>query len=126
MSEVNKVVFAGVVLLDLTNDTVTEDVIIDGYTGHDAAGNKITGKLKIITVDDALDSSSTNPVQNKVITEALNAVAKSGVYVGSGEMPDGYNIQIDPNGDASIGFPTVEEVQAMINASLEVIENGSY
>ena len=26
----------------------------------------------------------------------------SGVYVGSGEMPDGYNVQIDPSGDASI------------------------
>lgn len=24
----------------------------------------------------------------------------SGVYVGSGDMPDGYNVQIDPNGDA--------------------------
>lgn len=24
---------------------------------------------------------------------------QSGVYVGSGEMPDGYNVQIDPNGD---------------------------
>jgi hypothetical protein len=25
----------------------------------------------------------------------------SGVYVGSGDMPDGYNVQIDPNGEAS-------------------------
>ena len=24
---------------------------------------------------------------------------QSGVYIGSGEMPDGYNVQIDPNGD---------------------------
>lgn len=29
----------------------------------------------------------------------------SGIYVGSGEMPDGYNVQIDPNGDAVI-IPT--------------------
>lgn len=72
MSEVNKVIFAGAVLLDLTSDTVTEDVIIDGYVGHDAAGNKITGKLKIITVDEALDANSTNPLQNKAIVSALN------------------------------------------------------
>lgn len=26
----------------------------------------------------------------------------SGVYIGSGDMPEGYNIQIDPNGEASI------------------------
>lgn len=31
----------------------------------------------------------------------------SGVYVGSGEMPDGYNVQIDPSGDAA---PFWEEV----------------
>lgn len=72
MSEVNKVVYAGVVLLDLTEDTINENVIIDGYTGHDKAGNIITGKLKIITVDEALDATSINPVQNKVIVSALN------------------------------------------------------
>lgn len=27
-------------------------------------------------------------------------IGVSGVYVGSGDMPDGYNVQIDPNGDA--------------------------
>lgn len=35
----------------------------------------------------------------------------SGVYVGSGEMPEGYNIQIDPNGDADDtpdNFPDIE------------------
>ena len=50
----------------------------------------------------------------------------SGVYVGSGEMPDGYNVQIIVDGEASTGFLTAEEVQAMINASLGVIENGYY
>ena len=50
----------------------------------------------------------------------------SGVYVGGGEMPEGYNVQIIVDGDASTGFPTAEEVQAMIDASLGVIENGYY
>lgn len=123
---VNKVVYGGATLIDLTNDTVTEDVIIEGYVGHNASGKQVTGKLKIITVDDALSTDSTNPVQNKVITEALNEVTKSGVYVGGGEMPDGYNVQIDISGDATTGLVTVAEVQAMIDASLGVIENGSY
>ena len=77
MSEVNKVIFAGAVLLDLTSDTIIEDVIVDGYTGHDSAGNRITGKLKIITVDEALDTESENPVQNKVITNALAGYVKA-------------------------------------------------
>lgn len=33
----------------------------------------------------------------------------SGVYVGSGEMPEGYYIQIDPEGDSSVGFLTEED-----------------
>ena len=50
----------------------------------------------------------------------------SGVYVGDGDMPEGYNVQIIVGGNASSGFPTTEEVQAMIDASLGVIENGYY
>lgn len=30
----------------------------------------------------------------------------SGVYVGAGDMPDGYNVQIDPNGDAPLPYYT--------------------
>lgn len=52
---------------------------------------------------------------------------KSGVYVGSGEMPDGYNIQIDPNGEVSVpGGVTEERVIELINEALGVIENGTY
>ena len=29
----------------------------------------------------------------------------SGVYVGSGEMPEGYNVQVDPDGEAVVLFP---------------------
>jgi hypothetical protein len=46
----------------------------------------------------------------------------SGVYVGSGDMPEGYNIQIDPNGEADV--PATQEwvaaqIQAAINATWE-------
>ena len=73
--KVNKVVYGGATLLDLTEDTITEDVIVEGYVGHDASGEQVTGKLKLITVDDELDATSTNPIQNNVVTEALNAKA---------------------------------------------------
>lgn len=36
----------------------------------------------------------------------------SGVYVGPGEMPDGYNVQIDPNGEG-------ESLQDMIDAAVQ-------
>ena len=52
---------------------------------------------------------------------------KSGVYVGSGDMPEGYNIQIDPSGEASVpGGVTEERVIELINNALEEIENGTY
>lgn len=40
---VNKVVYDGKTLIDLTSDTVTEDKLLVGTTAHDKAGNLITG-----------------------------------------------------------------------------------
>lgn len=42
---VNKVEVNGEVKLDLTQDTVTEDTLLQGATAHDAAGNTIEGKV---------------------------------------------------------------------------------
>lgn len=54
-----------------------------------------------------------------------NIGAENEVYVGSGEMPEGYNVQIDPSGEAT-EILTEEDVNALINSALGVIENGSY
>lgn len=40
---VNKVIYAGDTLIDLTSDTVTANKILSGYTAHDKAGAPITG-----------------------------------------------------------------------------------
>lgn len=40
---VNKVVYDGNTLIDLTNDTVTADTLVSGATAHNAAGVSITG-----------------------------------------------------------------------------------
>lgn len=42
---VNKVEYAGKVLLDLTEDTVTEDQLLEGAASHDKTGAKIVGAL---------------------------------------------------------------------------------
>lgn len=41
--KVNKVVYGGTVLIDLTGDTVTADKVLKGYTAHDKSGETITG-----------------------------------------------------------------------------------
>ena len=63
----NKVQLAnGLVLIDLTEDTVTPEVLGSGYTAHDARGQQITGTMTALTVD-ALSVSS-----NGVYTPASN------------------------------------------------------
>jgi hypothetical protein len=43
----------------------------------------------------------------------------SGVYVGSGDMPEGYNVQIDPNGEVLTVESIAEEVSEIINAEVK-------
>lgn len=40
---VNKVVYNGTTLIDLTSDTITADKILSGYTAHDKSGAAVTG-----------------------------------------------------------------------------------
>lgn len=39
----SKVVYSGRTLIDLTEDTVTEETLLRGYTAHKANGTKIVG-----------------------------------------------------------------------------------
>ncbi len=43
---VNKVVYGGETLIDISKDTVTEDKLLEGYTAHDQDGNPVVGKCK--------------------------------------------------------------------------------
>ena len=42
---VNKVVFGGETVVDLTTDTVTPETLAEGVTAHDASGRQITGTM---------------------------------------------------------------------------------
>jgi hypothetical protein len=91
----------------------------------------------------------------QLVQAAINEVSQrgSGIYIGSGEMPEGYNVQIDPEGEVldlaslqtdddvkkaieealegfeppeSGGGITEERVIQMISEALGVVENGTY
>ena len=47
----NKVIAFGQVLIDLTEDTVSPECLLQGYTAHDASGAAITGTLKKANID---------------------------------------------------------------------------
>lgn len=63
---VNKVVYGNSTLIDLTNDTVTSETLVSGYTAHDRSGATVTGTLE-------LPSSSTPLEIEKGGTNANNA-----------------------------------------------------
>lgn len=69
---VNKVIYGGNTLVDLTGDTVTAADLADGVKATGADGNPIIGLMQKVTIDAELSTTSTNPVQNKVIKEALD------------------------------------------------------
>lgn len=69
---VNKVIYGGNTLVDLTGDTVTAADLADGVKATGADGNPVIGIMQKVTIDAELSTTSTNPVQNKVIKEALD------------------------------------------------------
>lgn len=68
---VNKVIYNGATLVDLTGVTVTADDMAAGKRAMGADGNPIVGLMQKVTIDAELSTTSTNPVQNKVIAEAI-------------------------------------------------------
>lgn len=60
---INKVIYGGNTLIDLTSDTVTADKILSGYTAHAASGAPITGSCSF----DA-DTSDATAVVAEVLT----------------------------------------------------------
>lgn len=80
---VNKVVYGGNTLVDLTGDTVTAADLADGVKATGADGNPIVGLMQKVTIDTELSTTSTNPVQNKVIYDALqNKVDADAIFSG--------------------------------------------
>ena len=69
---VNKIIYNGETLVDLTNDTVTADDLAAGVKATGADGRPVIGLLPKVAIDSELSLSSTNPVQNKTIAAALS------------------------------------------------------
>lgn len=99
---VNKIIYNGETLVDLTNDTVTADDLAAGVKATGADGRPIVGLLPKVAIDNELSLTSTNPVQNKTITAALsnldiNIATNDEIdnalnLAGSGDLPTGGGI----------------------------------
>lgn len=72
---VNKVKLNGIVQIDLTGDTVTEETLAEGVTAHDAAGNRITGRMKAGMTSTKVweNASPTSKFMNQTLTLEMGA-----------------------------------------------------
>lgn len=53
---VNKIIFGSEVLIDLTSDTVSSDMLMKGVTAHDKTGNVIVGTGDFVSETTVLEA----------------------------------------------------------------------
>ena len=100
------------------------------YIEETDTGIKATGKdggyyvVEIVEVGETLRFIFTPSKEEMGTTYSFSIPkpkdGKSGVYVGSGDMPEGYNVQVDPEGDVV----TVEEIAAEAAALIPPPKDG--
>ena len=97
---VNEVKINGQVIMSTRNDTVDSDNLLLDETATNRRGDKVRGLVDPVNIDSELSNTSTNPVENKVITQALEARAykddiptnasqleNDAGYISEGEIP---------------------------------------
>ena len=121
---VNKVIYDGATLVDLTGDTVTADNLAAGVKATGADGNPVVGLLPMVTIDAELSDASENPVQNKVINAAFSGLGnkmKYGFQSLSERIPEKLT---DLENDAD--YITNDILLAKINSLAKVATSGNY
>ena len=115
---VNKVEINGEVKLDLTQDTVTEDTLLQGVTAHDAAGNTVEGKVVTTPVpktSDLLKGDGKGGVSVAMPgTDYLKTAPVTSVNGATGEVKSTFYVTVTPtgNGYAATADKTAAEVYA--------------
>lgn len=121
---VNKIIYGGRTLVDLTSDTVTADNLAAGVKATGADGKPIVGLLPIVTIDAELSDTSGNPVQNKVINAAFTRLANKmthGFQSLSERIPEKLT---DLENDAD--YVTNDILLTKMNALANVATSGNY
>lgn len=122
---VNKVVYGGDVLIDLTGDTVSTDKLLSGITAHDKSGAKITGKCTFdvdstdatAAVAEILSGKTAYARGSKLTGTMKNNGAVNGVIstvAGEYTVPQGYHdgagkVKIDETEQAKLIAANIRE-----------------
>lgn len=114
---INKVVYAGEVLIDLTGDTVQADKLLEGYVAHNKAGEKITGTCTFdvdsndanVTADEILSGKTAYARGSKLTGAMPNRGAVTGVIETKDEkftIPSGFH-----DGSGTVGIDATEKAK---------------
>lgn len=95
---ISKVVYGSETLIDLTNDTVSAEVLAAGYTATNAAGNRVVGTAKYAAA----------PVANG------NAVATNGILFGA----------VDSTSTSTVFTATVDGLTELYDGVTVMLKNG--
>nr|WP_304260094.1 hypothetical protein [Phascolarctobacterium succinatutens] len=121
---VNKVIYDGATLVDLTGDTVTADNLAAGVKATGADGNPVVGLLPMVTIDAELSDASENPVQNKVINAAFSGLANKMTH-GFRSISESIPVKLtDLENDAD--YVTNDILLTKMNALAKVATSGNY
>lgn len=99
---VNKVIYGGNTLVDLTGDTVTAADLADGVKATGADGNPVVGIMQKVTIDSQLSGSSTNPVQNYVLNRKFNTILLPNGQLSTPSSNDAYLCKLAADALSSI------------------------
>ena len=125
---INKVIYGGNTLIDLTSDTVTADKILSGYTAHAASGAPITGTCAF----DA-DTSDATAVVAEVLTsktfykngsKLTGTMPNRGAVTGTITSVDGmYTIQNGyHDGSGTVGISATDQAKLIAENIRQGIE----
>lgn len=114
---INKVIYGGETLIDLTSDTVVAEKMLDGYTAHDKSGALITGTCtNDVNSGDAtavaaeiLNGKTAYARGNKVAGSMVNNGAVAGTIAtkaGQYTVPIGYH-----DGSGKVGIDATEQAK---------------
>lgn len=122
---INKIIYGGQTLIDLTGDTVTIDKMLKGTTAHDKTGEVITGTCTFdsdttdatVSADEILEGEIAYSQKNRLVGTMKNNGAIEGAIStkdGSYTVPAGYHdgsgkVQIDSAEKAKLIATNIRE-----------------
>ena len=138
---VNKVVYGGTTLIDISSDTVTASTLLNGYTSHRADGTKITGTFVPLDInlvalafgltEAVLLENADEPGLSSTMTSSDDDLTHTTVFTNSSGTEVARTVKVYSNDGLTItttdniGRRTVETINSEMTQSVIVLTDSS-